>query len=181
MLLQPQPPDSERAGDRARRRARYAVFAFLVGLPASLWLFARLPEIWALVMPMQGAPFLLAATALGAALAVAPVATALAALLAVWFGVESVYLPRSRPSPLTDRVIIALGLLTWFAPTGALVAAAARAVMEGRIHFPRPPRDYYLATDPIAFWQGVGFWLIVAAAIAYPAWRYWRAKLVRPR
>jgi hypothetical protein len=84
MLLQPQASDSARAGDVARRRARYAVLAFLIGMPASLWLFARLPQI-------------------------------------------------------------------------------------------------YLATDPIAFWQGVGFWLIVAAAVAYPAWRYWRGKFARPR
>jgi hypothetical protein len=181
MLLQPQAPDSARAGDVARRRARYAVLAFLIGLPASLWLFARLPQIWALIMPMEGARFMLAATALGAALAVAPVVTALAALMGVWFGVESVYLPRSRPSPLTDRIIVALGLLTWFAPTTALIVAAGRAIVEGRIHFSRPPRDYYLATDPIAFWQGVGFWLIVAAAVAYPAWRYWRGKFARPR
>ena len=41
----------------------------------------------------------------------------------------------------------------------------------------RPPRDYFLATDPIAFWQGVGFWLIIAALAGFLAWRYWQPKL----
>ena len=38
-------------------------------------------------------------------------------------------------------------------------------------------RDYFLATDPIAFWQGVGFWLIIAALAGFLAWRYWQPKL----
>ena len=36
---------------------------------------------------------------------------------------------------------------------------------------------YFLATDPIAYWQGVGFWLIIAALLCFLAWRYWRPKL----
>ncbi len=179
MLLEPQLPDSGRAGDLARRRAGKALLVFLVGLPVSVWLFVRLPEIWASILPLEGAPFMLAATALGGALAVAPLLTAAAMLVAVWYGVESVYLPRTRPSPVLDRIIVALGLAVWFGPTAALVAASGHAISVGKIHFSRPPRDYYLATDPIAFWQGVGTWLVIAAAIAYPAWRYWRGKFVR--
>ena len=181
MDLLPRRREAESGGDFARRRARHALLAFLVGLPATLWLFARLADIWALIAPLDGAGFMFAATALGGALAIAPLATVLAALLAVWFGVESVHLPRSRPSPVTDRFILAAGLLVSFGPSGALVAAAGRAIATGTIHFSRPPRDYHLATDPIAFWQGVGFWLIVAAALAYPAWRYWRGKLAARR
>ena len=51
-----------------------------------------------------------------------------------------------------------------------------QALASGRIHFVRPPRDYFLATDPIAFWQGVGFWLIMGSLFAFLAWRYWRGK-----
>lgn len=65
----------------------------------------------------------------------------------------------------------------WFAPAATAAAMAIQAVLRGRIHFVRPPRDYLLATDPIAFWQGVGFWLIMGALFAFLAWRYWRPRL----
>lgn len=177
-MPQPSPaPHRGLAGDAVRRRARYSLLIFLVALPVSVLLFAELAAIWSVVMPLEGAAFMLAATLLGAALAVAPVVAVAGFLLAVWHGVESVYLPRSRRTPLLDRAIVAGGLLVWFAPALGMVAAALRAVIEGRVHFVRPPRDYLLATDPLAFWQGVGFWLIMAAVFAFLAWRYWRGKL----
>src|SRR5574337_1247866 len=98
-------------------------------------------------------------------------------LMALWYGVESVYQPRRRPSPGVDKAIVGLGLTAWLGPSLALLAAAGRAIATGSIHFTTPPRDYVLATDPIAFWQGVGFWLILAAGLGFGAWRYWRPKL----
>jgi len=83
----------------------------------------------------------------------------------------------SLATPLLDRVIVGAGLLVWFMPALAAIAQAVRALTTGRIHFVRPPRDYLLATDPIAFWQGVGFWLIIAALAGFLAWRYWQPKL----
>ncbi len=179
MPLLPARRDDESAGDFTRRRARFALLAFLVALPAALWLFARAEALWRVIAPLEGGPFLLAATAFGGALAIAPIAALVALLIAVWFGVESIGQPRSRAAPLADRAIVAAGLLVWFAPALALVAAAVRAVLTGSIAFSRPAREYLLATDPIAFWQGVGFLLIVAAALAYPAWHYWAKRLRR--
>lgn len=179
MPLLPQLREGERAGDLARRRARFNLLLFVAGLALSIWLFGDLESIWARIVPLDGAPFMLAATALGAVLAAAPIAAAVGFVLMMWFGVESVYLPRVRPSPLLDRIIVAAGMLVWFSPVLVSLAAALRALAEGRVHFVRPPRDYFLATDPIAFWQGIGFWLIMAALFGFLAWRYWRGKLLR--
>jgi hypothetical protein len=179
MPLFPQPRATELPGDFSRRVALYALIACLIGLAGSAWLFIRLPEIWARVMPLEGAPFMLAATALGAVMAIMPVVAVVGFVVALWTGVDSVYRPRQQPSPLVDRVIVGLGLLIWFAPTLGGVGAAINAIATGRIHFVRPPRDYFLATDPTAFWQGVGFWLIMSALFAFLAWRYWRGKLLK--
>lgn len=179
MPLLPQRRHAETDGDFARRRARFTLQLFVMLLPISIWLFARIDRIWFAIMPLEGGLFLLAASLLGAVLAITPVATLVALLLTVWYGVESVYLVRTRPTPLVDRTVVVGGLLVWFSPSLALVASALRAILVGSISFSRPQREYLLATDPIAFWQSIGFLLIVAAALAYPAWHYWRGKLAR--
>ncbi|WP_341649995.1 hypothetical protein [Thauera humireducens] len=165
-------------GDIARRRAGLGLLVFLVALPVSWWLFSRLEPIWTEIMPLEGVAFMAAATLLGAALAIAPLAAGIGFLLAIWFGVDSVYQPRTRGCALLDRIIIAAGLVVWFAPVLVALGSAGRALYEGRVHFVRPPRDYFLATDPIAFWQGVGFWLIMAGLFGFLAWRYWRPRLL---
>lgn len=179
MPFLPQRRDGELDGDFARRRAYFVFVTFLILLPISIWLFARLERLWFLIVPLDGAMFLIASAMLGGVLAIAPVATLAALLVAVWYGVESVYLARTRATGLLDRFIVGAGLLVWFSPAIALAAAALRAILAGSIAFSRPQREYLLATDPIAFWQSIGFLLIVAAALAYPAWHYWRGKLAR--
>lgn len=179
MPLLPRRRDGEIDGDFARRRAFFVFLVFLTLLPASVWLFARIDPIWSFVVRFDGGAFIAAAALLGAVLAVLPVATVVALLMTVWYGVESVYLERSRSTVLLDRLIVAAGILVWFSPAIALLGSALRAVLSGSISFSRPPREYLLTTDPIAFWQSVGFLLIVAAAVAYPAWHYWRGKLMR--
>ncbi|MDI3513975.1 MAG: hypothetical protein PWP40_1204 [Rhodocyclaceae bacterium] len=164
-------------GDRARRKALFGLLVGLVALPASWLLFSQLERLWPEIVRMEGIAFMAAATLLGGAMAVGPLAAAIGLLLAIWFGVDSVYKPRSRPSPLLDRMIVGAGLLVWFTPALAAFAIIGQALASGRIHFVRPPRDYFLATDPIAFWQGVGFWLIMGGLFAFLAWRYWRGKL----
>ncbi len=172
-------PDTEAvfSGDRARRRAGFGLLVLAVGLFATWQLFSRLPAIWPHVEALDGTVFLLAATALGAALALAPLSALIGLALALWLGVESVYRPRRQPSIAVDRLIVAFGLTVWFSPTLACLAIVARALQQGRVHFVRPPRDYFLATDPIAFWQSIGFWLIMAAVTGFLAWSYWRGKL----
>ena len=164
-------------GDRARRKALFGLLVGLVALPASWLLFSQLERLWPEIVRMEGIAFMAAATLLGGAMAVGPLAAAIGLLLAIWFGVDSVYKPRSRPSPLLDRMIVGAGLLVWFTPALAAFAIIGQALASGRIHFVRPPRDYFLATDPIAFWQGVGFWLIIAGLAGFLAWRYWQPKL----
>ncbi|MBV2264763.1 MAG: hypothetical protein KUL79_14590 [Thauera sp.] len=164
-------------GDLDRRRALFALLVCVVALPASWLLFSQLERLWPEIVRLEGLGFLAAATLLGGVMAIGPLAAALGLLIAVWFGVRSVYSARSRATPLLDRVIVGTGLLTWFMPALVAIAQAVLALSTGRIHFVRPPRDYFLATDPIAFWQGVGFWLIIAALAGFLAWRYWQPKL----
>lgn len=170
-------PQALSPGDRARRKALFSLLVGLVALPASWLLFSQLERLWPEIVRLEGIAFMAAATLLGGAMAIGPLATAIGLLLAIWFGVDSVYKPRSKPSPLLDRVIVGAGLLVWFTPALAAFAMIGQALASGRIHFVRPPRDYFLATDPIAFWQGVGFWLIMGGLFAFLAWRYWRGKL----
>ncbi|MBL8447272.1 MAG: hypothetical protein JNJ44_07645 [Zoogloeaceae bacterium] len=155
--------------------------ACLLATILAILLFRDLAQLWREIEPLEGLAFLSSATLLGGALAIAPLTAAASLLLCVWHGVESVFLPRSHPTPTLDNLIVAGGMLVWFSPCLAALGAGAMALVTGRIHFSRPPRDYFLATDPIAFWQGVGFWIIVAASFGYVAWRYWQGKLRRPR
>lgn len=181
MPLIPQAEESPLAGDLARRRARLCLILSLLATPASIWLFLRLDIIWPKVMVLEGAAFMIGATLLGTVLALTPLAAGIGFLLAVWYGVESVYLPRRQRSPMADKGIVAGGLLVWFAPALVAVAAVVMGLIQGRLHFTRPPRDYFMATDPIAFWQGIGFWLIMGTLFGLLAWRYWRNKLLRQK
>lgn len=165
-------------GDLDRRRALFALLVCVVALPASWLLFSQLERLWPEIVRLEGLSFLAATTLLGGSMAIGPLAAAIGLVVSVWFGVRSVYRARSRKTPLLDRVIVGAGLLVWFAPALAAIAQALRALLSGRIHFVRPPRDYFLATDPIAFWQGVGFWLIMAGLFGFLAWRYWRPRLL---
>lgn len=170
-------PPTALPGDLDRHRALFALLVCVVALPASWLLFSQLERLWPEIVGLEGIPFLTATTLLGASMAIGPLAATIGLLVAVWFGVRSVYSARSRATPLLDRVIVGAGLLVWFMPALAAIAQAVLALTTGRIHFVRPPRDYFLATDPIAFWQGVGFWLIIAALAGFLAWRYWQPKL----
>ena len=166
------------AGDIARRRARLGLLAFLIAVPISWALFSQLEPIWTRIMPLEGFTFMATATLLGAVLAVVPLVAIIGFVLAIWFGVDSVYMTKRRASRLLDQFIVAVALVVWFSPALFGVVTAGRAIYEGRIHFVRPPRDYFLATDPIAFWEGVGFWLIMSGLFSFLAWRYWRPRLV---
>lgn len=180
MPLIPQRRTAESDGDFARRQARYFSLLLLCILSLTIWLFARATPLWATIQPMEGVAFMAAATVFGLVFAAFPVLAVIALIAATWVGVKSVYLPRTRSTPMADRLIIIFGLLLSFALTFALCIGVLRAILTGSIHFSRPAREYVLATDPVAFWQSMGFMLIVAVALAYPAWHYWRGKCARP-
>ncbi|WP_341644639.1 hypothetical protein [Thauera sp. SDU_THAU2] len=128
----PHAPDipAELPGDAARRRAKRSLLTFIIALPISWWLFSRLEPIWDRILPLEGLPFMAAATLLGAVLAIAPLVAAIGFLLAVWFGVDSVYLPRRTTSAALDKPIVAVGLLVWFSPALAAIAAPGAACMR---------------------------------------------------
>ena len=181
MPFLPQRLEGEADGDLLRRRARFTGILFLVFLASAIWLFARSEPIWLRIMPLEGGIFLLASALFGGLLASTPVLTLVFLLMTVWYGVESVFSQRLQRTPLLDMGIIAGGVLVWFSPGIALIAGAARAVLTGSIAFSRPQRVYFLESDPIAFWQSIGFMLIVAVALSYPSWQYWKTKYAKRR
>jgi hypothetical protein len=172
-------PENASPGDRARRRGAFCLLLALVSTSLATWLFLSIGKLWPRIEPLEGMAFTLGAVVFGAALAIAPVVAVSGWLLALWFGVESVYLPRQHATPIIDRVIVGAGLVAWFLPALGFLATAIHALVSGRVHFVQPPRDYLRAVDPIAYWQGVGFLLITAAVFAWLAWRYWQGKLRR--
>lgn len=172
----PQRHADEPEGDFRRRQAFRALIVSSCLLALSVATFRHLQPIWDVIGPLEGVRFMVAATVLGMVLAAAPLVAVAAGLMAVWHAVESVERPRSRATPLLDRALYGIGLVVWFAPALGLLGMAGRAIATGAISFRRPAREYLLATDPIAFWQSIGFILIVAACVAYPAWHYWRRK-----
>jgi len=172
-------PENATPGDRARRRGLLCLLLALLMTPVTVLLFSNLEPLWTSIEPLEGFAFALVGALFGASLAVAPVITVAGWLLALWFGVESVFMPRSRRTPTVDIAIVGAGLVAWCAPALGFLATAIRALLSGHVHFVRPARDYLLAEDPIAFWQGVGFQLIAAGLFAWLAWRYWQSKLRR--
>jgi len=151
----------------------------LVTTPITVLLFLNLELLWTHIEPLEGIAFALVGALFGAALAAAPIIAAVGWLLALWFGVESVFMPRARRTPAIDIAIVGAGLVAWFLPAIWFLFTAVQALVSGRVHFPRPARDYLLAEDPVAFWQGVGYMLIAGGLLAWLAWRYWQGKLRR--
>jgi hypothetical protein len=174
------PPGAAFPGEIARRRAILFLLFAVVVTPLTVWLFRDLPLLWGLVISLEGQfSVTLGSVAVGAARAAAPVFTLAGWLLALWFGVQSVYAPRARKTPVIDRLIIGVGLLAWFAPAAAFLATAIWSLISGKVHFPQPARDFLRAEDPVAYWQSLGFLFLAAALFAWLAWQFWRGKLRR--
>jgi len=172
-------PENAAQGDRARRFGILCLLLALVTTPITILLFFNLEPLWINIFPLEGIAYVLAAALFGAILACAPVVSVAGWLLALWFGVESVFMPRERRTPTIDIIIIGVGLVAWFSPALGFLVSALRAIFSGHVHFAGPSRDYLLADDPIAYWQGIGFLLIAAGLFAWLAWRYWQGKLRR--
>ncbi|MDR2926330.1 MAG: hypothetical protein LBU76_10370 [Azoarcus sp.] len=174
-------PENAAPGDQARRRGTFCFLAALLATPITIWLFSALGTIWMKIEPLNGVPLFLAASLVGLLLAAAPIIALFGWLLALWYGVESVFMQRGKRTPKTDIVIVGVGLVAWFSPAFGFLATAIGALISGRVHFVRPARDYLLAVDPVAYWQGVGFMFITAAVFGWLAYRYWQSKLHRKR
>jgi hypothetical protein len=172
-------PENAPPGDRARRRGTFSLLLALIATPLTTLLFLNLRPFWVKIAPLEGVAFMLAAFLFGAVLAVTPVITAAGWLLALWYGVESVFMPRTRRTPICDILIVGASLIAWFSPALGFLGKAAQALFTGGVRFAHPPRSYLLAEDPVAFWQSIGFLLIAAGLFVWFAWHYWKGKLRR--
>lgn len=172
-------PENPAPGDHARRRGTICFLTALIATPITIWLFSSLGAIWMKIEPLNGMAFFLSAALIGLLLAATPIISLFGWLLALWYGVESVFMQRGKRTPKTDIAIIGAGIAAWFAPAFGFLATAIGALISGRVHFAKPARDYLLAQDPVAYWQGVGFMFITAGVFGWLAYRYWQSKLRR--
>lgn len=173
---------TETEGDFRRRKAVRASCVFFMLFPLTLALYIFGGHLWAIIASSEGFLFWLGALGLGLVIAFLPFVALAAGWWAIWNGVESVWLPRSRKTPFIDRLLIVVAFLVFFSPALAFCSMALQAVMSGAVSFRRPvAHEYLLATDPTAFWQGVGFLLIVAGVLAYPAVQYWKSRLAQAK
>ncbi|MDR2207947.1 MAG: hypothetical protein LBE22_03095 [Azoarcus sp.] len=172
-------PDNAPPGDHSRRRGTLCLLLALAATQVTVLLFLNLLPLWKKIVLLEGAVYVLAATLFGAVLAVIPVITALGWLLALWYGVESVFMPRKRRTPTIDIFIVGAGLIAWFLPALGFLGKTVKDLLTGQVHFAHPAKKYLLEVDPIAYWQGIGFQLFAAGLLAWLAWLYWRGKLRR--
>jgi len=158
-------PENAAPGDRARRRAALCLLLALVVTPPTIAVFLKLYSFWVNLASLGETAFTLLGILSAALLSFAPIISAAGWLLALWYGVESVFMPRERHTPTTDIIIIGIGLVAWSLPTlGVLISAALT---------PRLPGEF-----PV-YLQSVGYKLIAAAVLAWLTWRYWHGKLHR--
>lgn len=176
MPVFPQARDQELPGDTLSRKS---VRAFLYGvffIPATIAGYIWLPQIWNPIMHMEGASFFLSSTLLGGVMAAFPVLGVAMMLLSLWWAVEARFSPRQTPKG-HDKLVIGLGLLVSYGPAIGFAITVIHALMVGKVHFSNPPRDYLRATDPQAYWEGLGFMVMAGSVLGFMVTRYWQAKL----
>ncbi|MCL2161068.1 MAG: hypothetical protein FWH56_04170 [Betaproteobacteria bacterium] len=165
-------PENAAQGDRARRRAMLCLLLALAMTPITFLLFSNREPLWISILPLEGIAYALAAALFGAALAISPVVSVAGWLLALWFGVESVFLPRERRTPTLDAIITGAGLVAWFSP--------ALGVLASIVWFTVKISSLTTGSfDYVHYLQGFGSRLILAGVLVWLPWQYWRGKLRR--
>ncbi|WP_341674916.1 hypothetical protein [Niveibacterium sp. SC-1] len=159
-----------------RRSQRFMRYGLLLILPlAALGVFI-LPT-WKFIASLSGIAFAASATLFGLALAVLPVAVLVLVGTALFLRVESLVRPRSRSLGLPDRLALIGALLLSIVPALWPLSMAARAVFGDGITIRQPIEHHFtMFSDPLAFWENVGYWLIAAVALAALAGYYWRSR-----
>ena len=175
------PRNNELRGDYLQRAARrgllLAIAAILISLPLYFWL----GPLWHKLAQLGGIALLLSSAVLGLALAAGPICALGCLLCACFYRIESNFQPRTKPASIIDRLAIALGLLVSFAPALAACYPPIQALQTGSIRYKMPAEMVSKLVDPLGYWQGIGFWFMGAAALAFVASLYWRNRWKLPR
>ena len=165
-------------GDRQRLFTLCTACIFVATMLLLFILFINVDRMWSYIEPLDGIRFFLLATLMGGALAMMPVVAVISFLLSVWYGVESVFQRRSKAIPVLDQVLIACGLLVWYAPALLMFALAGYSLWSGEVRVSRAKELLYrLDADPMAYWQGIGFLLLSGCVLAFLANQYWRRRI----
>jgi|GEM_PF-6450419 len=174
--LNPTTPPVARGDALLRHSQRLMRYGLLLILPlAALGIFI-LPA-WKFIASLSGIAFAASATLFGLALAVLPIAVIVLVGAALFMRVESFIRPRSRAVGLPDRLSLAGALLLSLVPALWPLSKAAMAVFSGGITIRQPLEHHFTVfSDPLTFWENVGYWLIATVALAALAAYYWLSR-----
>lgn len=165
------------SGDALLRRSQQMLgYAFVLGV-ASAAVYIYRQALWDYVGAQGGAWFMLLAALFGLALVAIPLAALTCLAWGVFARVESLVRARSTPAKLADRLLVGLAIALSLVPAAWPLSMAARAMMSGEITIRQPIEHLFTPhSDPLAFAENVGYWLIGAAALASLAGIYWRSR-----
>lgn len=163
------------SGDKLLTRSRRAMFAALaLSLPTALGVVFLIP-IWRAVAGLSGISFALAAGLFGLAVAGLPLAIIVALYVGAFSRVESLTRPRSAPVGRADRVMTGFAVLLSAVPALWPASMALRALFGGAITIRQPVEHSFTAmSDPLVFWENVGYWAMATLALGGLAVYYWR-------
>jgi len=166
--------DGERLLARSRR---LLVLTLLLAAPSAL-LAWQLAPLWSHIAALDGAAFLSAATAFGLGLILLPLGTIGCFIAALFSRVESNIRPGRRQAANAVDFVSTIGALAAsLLPAAWPASKALRALISGGITIRQPIEHHFsMASDPLAFWENVTFWLLAAAALAGLAAYFWRSR-----
>lgn len=162
-------------GDLMQGRARTALLMALAASAASLPVYVWVGPLWRSTEQLQGSAFIWASFGFGLLLVIGPVLAIAGFLTALFMRVESCFVQRNR-TRRTDKPVIALSLFVTLLPALAACYPPIKALFTGSIRYKFPKVDVAYAFDPLGYWQGIAFWFMGAAALAWLAFVYWRSR-----
>lgn len=147
--------------------------------PPTLGLVVYAETAWRHIVQLDGATFSTTATLFWLSLIAGGLATVTLLSVALFARVEAHHAdPRlhwSRAAQLHRGLALLISLL----PAAWPASKAVRALLSGTVTIRQPvAHSFTAASDPLAYWQNVGFWLLATVALAGGALYYWRSRRV---
>ncbi len=161
-------------GDRLLRYSRRATIAAgVLCVPTVAGAFLLLP-LWRAIAGLSGIAFAVSAGLFGLALAALPLSVIVALCISAFARVESLARHRIAPINLADRILVGLAVLLSAIPALWPASKAVRAVVDGSITIKQPvEHSFTVMSDPLVFWENVGYWVLAALALSGLAAYYW--------
>ncbi len=173
-IAHPAPP-APASGDKLLQRSQRAFVGTLaLCVPTLLGAF-YLEPVWRAIAGLSGAMFALCAGVFGLAVAGLPLAIIVMLCIAAFARVESLARPRKQPVGIADRAMVALAVVLSAIPALWPASKALRALIGGSVTIAQPVEHSFTAvTDPLVYWENIGYWGFATLTLAGLAAYYWR-------